>query len=180
VKAERVFIGMHFLKAEGIRFDRLTVAYFGINKLIDPYSFWKFILEHKAELRNHAVKFLTLVLDERYEISILVNPLIEIPNAKELDDNIENLIRLEMKSLKDKAFEQHLFLENRAYDFLNFILSDEVIRTSIDAFNEGEQDDPINSVHILYKSAITQIEKTQWETQLCLCMVGLSISFKIS
>jgi hypothetical protein len=159
VKAEWVFIGIHFLKAEDIRFDRLTTAYSGINEFMDKYNLWKFILEHKTELKTHTVKFMTLILDDKYEISILVNPLIEIPNAKELDDNIENLIRLEIKSLQDKAFEQHWFLENRVYDFLNFILSDEITRTSIDAFVEGEQDDPTNSVHILYKSAITKIEK---------------------
>jgi hypothetical protein len=159
VKAEWVFIGVHFLKARDIRFDRLTVAYSGINKLIDSYSFWKFILEHQTELRNHVVKFQTLKLDGKYEISILVNPLIEVPNVKELDKNIEKLIRLEMKSLQDKTFEQQWFLENRLYDFLNFILSDKIFRTSIDAFINGEQDDPINSVHILYKSAITRIEK---------------------
>lgn len=162
IYAEWVFIGEHFKNLESIEFETLIINYSGIKNLIDGNELWWFLVKLPDESRKNWVTFMTKTVVNTCELNIIVRPLEEIPPIDNLEDNIDRLISVEIKSLSSKSFERYLLLEGCIFDFLNFALPVPIVRNSISTIFEKADNPKGNSeprVEVLYKSPIGRIDK---------------------
>jgi hypothetical protein len=177
IEFQRIFLGVHFLRPEDIKFDIVWVTYSNFDTWVSPHDLQgKFC--SKEDEKTISISYqkcdpITVEINDNYQVSIAVKPHGYLPTPQQWGGSIKEKRCIELQSHIEKSFDEYIRLNAILHDFLNFINPNEMLIESIEGIAEAYGDDQyLNSrsikqqnVRVFYKSPISKMMKPYAKSQ---------------